>query len=354
MDTVGLRHHRWPGATSVALLGKFLCGPLADKLGGRRMFLLSLAFCAALIALFGITPYAALFAALTCAVWCAKSGGWPAMAKLVGNWYRPSEYGRVWGVLSTSSRASVVVGTFVLGGMLGFMSWEMVAVFTGVVTALLFLLCLRYLRDKPADPDFLAPRPGEEAEEDLVAPHQDSTHPLAGTKLPEALLAFAKSYRVWLICFSIMALTVLMEFLAFVPVYLQESFNLPASRASIASAVFPAGAFVAVLAGGFLYDKVSRSMRRPVFGGMLLVTVLSILALILAAGLRAVTGRELLGHARLDLSLRPVHLAGVLPADERVLGRVRRPSLGGADQLDRRCRLRCGDRVQRPRRQDRR
>jgi len=262
--------------TAGALLGKFLCGPLADVIGGRRMFLLSLVVAAALVVVFGMAPYSGLFAILTFAVWCAKSGGWPAMAKLIGNWFQPSSYGRVWGVLSTSSRASVLVGTLTLGALLNRFSWETVAMVSGGTSLLLLLLCFRYLRDKPADPESLDQDEVEQTNAHVTAPGQDNTHPLAGKTLAQALLIFAKSHRVWLICLSLMALTVLMEFLSFVPVYLQENLDLSSSRAATASAVFPAGSLLAVLIGGFLHDKVSRSRRRLVFGAMLAVAVLCI------------------------------------------------------------------------------
>jgi len=269
-----------------AILGKFLWGPLADALGGRRTFLVALVVSAAFLIAFGITRYAALFGALTFVVWCAKSGGWPAMAKLIENWYHPRKYGRVWGVLSTSSRASVVIGTLVLGGLLRVLSWQAVAVCSGAVSVLLLFLCLGFLRNGPSDPDFLVADEADEQEPEAhVALEHKLHHPLAGTTLREGLLAFASSYRVWLICLSIMALTVLMEFLTYVPLYLQGNFDLGddpiemASRAATASAAFPAGSLLGVLAGGFLFDGVSRRNRRGVLGGMLVVAVLCILGL---------------------------------------------------------------------------
>ena len=106
------------------------------------------------------------------------------------------KYGRVWGVLPTSSRASVVVGTLVLGGLLKVLSWQMVPVCSGVVSVLLLFLSFWFLQNKPSDPDFLvADEEGKEKSEAHVALEHKLHHPLAGTTLPEGLLAFAKSYR---------------------------------------------------------------------------------------------------------------------------------------------------------------
>src|SRR5262249_18055231 len=109
-------------------------------------------------------------------------------------------------------------------------------------------------------------------------------HPLDDAGLAQALLYFARSGRVWLICLSIMCTTVMMEVIGFLPLYLRETLMLSPGRAASASSVFPAGCFVALLAGGWLYDRVSRRGRAWLLGAMLSVAALCLVALLAMTG----------------------------------------------------------------------
>ena len=62
-------------------------------------------------------------------------------------------------------------------------------------------------------------------------------HHLDNASLTEALISFIKSSRFWLICISIMSLTILMAFQNFLPLYLKEVFNISPGQAGIASSV---------------------------------------------------------------------------------------------------------------------
>ena len=53
------------------------------------------------------------------------------------------------------------------------------------------------------------------------------------------------------------------------PIYLRESFGVAASDAAKASSVFPMGCLIALVGGGFLYDRVSRKGRVAMLGGTL-------------------------------------------------------------------------------------
>ncbi len=88
-----------------AMVGKLIWGPLADKIGGRLTFLIGIVLTALLVAAFGLSQNVVAFTVCSALLYCTKSSGWPGMTKIVGHWYRPSQYGRVWSILSTSSCA---------------------------------------------------------------------------------------------------------------------------------------------------------------------------------------------------------------------------------------------------------
>lgn len=257
-----------------ALVGKLVWGPLGDRIGGRPTFLLGLLLSALLVAAYGLSPGVAAFTACSFLLYGAKSGGWPGMTKLVGDWYEPAHYGRVWGILSTSSRASVVAGTLFFGWLLGRLPWRAVAFVAAGVALLILAACRFGLAGEPPARD-AAPGTGPEAR----------VHPLDGTTLAQGLKAFAASPRVRLIVVMMMALTCLMAFLDFVPVYLLEVFHLTPSQASMASSVFPVGALAGLLAATALYDRFTKERLAGVLTGTLVAATACVAGLQLLARL---------------------------------------------------------------------
>ena len=249
-----------------ALVGKLIWGPLADKIGGRLTFLIGIFVIALLATGFGLSPNVLAFAAFSFLLQGTKSGGWPAMTKLIGEWYHPKRYGAVWGILSTSSRASVVLGTLFLGWLLGKMEWRSVTFIATGVALSVFVLCYLFMQNKPKDPDFLRNDDNDDAEKALAAAKAMENrlhHPLKGTTLKQGLLAFAKSPRVWLVVIMLQLLTCLITFLDFVPIYLMEVFQQTPSKAAMASSIFPLGSLLGLFASVAFYDKLSkRDLRR--------------------------------------------------------------------------------------------
>ena len=273
-----------------AMVGKFVWGPLGDRIGGRATFLLGIVLSAALVAAFGFSPNIAAFILFSFLLYGVKSAGWPGMTKLVAEWYHPRNYGRVWSILSTSSRASVVLGSLFFGWLLNFMSWRGVAVAAGAVALVIGGLCYFTVNERPADPEFLddEPQDGADAEyaaEAAQALENKRNHPLHGLTLGGALLAFAKSTRCWLVVIMLMTLTVLMAVLDFMPLYLRQVYGLSAANATMASSVFPLGSLAGLIASIFLYDRFSRKGLRRVLSVMLLFTTGCVLMLKALPGL---------------------------------------------------------------------
>jgi sugar phosphate permease len=258
--------------TAGMVVGKLLTGAVADRLGGRRVFLSALAITATTALAFSLARSHALLCLLNFTMLLAASAGWPAMSKLIAAWYEPDRYGKVWGVVSTSSRLSSVLSTLLLGALLARVSWPHVFVVAGASTAAVAAVISVLLKGRPADVGLPAP--------DATSHEKRPPHPLDDSGLWQALLYFARSGRVWLICVSLMCTTVMMEVIGFLPLYLRETLTLPPARAASASSVFPAGCFAALLAGGWLYDRVSRNGRPWLLGVMLSIATLCLVALL--------------------------------------------------------------------------
>jgi OPA family sugar phosphate sensor protein UhpC-like MFS transporter len=243
-----------------ALTGKLVTGVLADVIGGRRLFLLAIAGMVAATMGFGVSSLPFAFAMFYCGANLAKSGGWPAMTKLIAAWFEASRLGRIWGIVSTSSRVSTILAGLLLGALLLLLDWRWLFYIAATITSLFAMGNYWLLKDHPANAGL-----------DPVA----AASPPAGTEetprqsLLETLALFSKSGQVWLICIAIMALTVQMEFVSYLPQYMADNFEIELGYAGMTTAVFAAGQLLSLLLGGWAYDRLSHHARALAFGGLL-------------------------------------------------------------------------------------
>jgi sugar phosphate permease len=254
--------------TAGAVLGKFVAGYAADRLGGRITFATGLVVCSLGIAAFSVSTSTWMFQAALFVALMAKSAGWPAMTRIVGQSFHPAEYGRVWGVLSTSSRVGTIVATFGLGILVATVSWPTLLIAVsgvGLVAALAFNSSQKSASTRLTRCQAIAPDPGEHADARTLA------HRLDGTTLKTAIGYFCMSRQFWLIVGSLAALTILWDFLFFVPLFLKETVGMSEQGASVTSSAFPLGSFISVLVGGFVFDLLSRRSTAWLMGSLLLI-----------------------------------------------------------------------------------
>jgi len=260
--------------TCGALLGKFLCGWAADKFGGKRTFTVALFVASLFVGLFSLSSTLVMFQATFFVTLMAQAAGWPSMTKIVVNWVHPKQYGRVWGILSTSSRVGTLAATFLLGTLLTWISWRgmlWAAAAAGVLIAIFYAFVMK---DRPPG---TIPRPGVNGEglEELTDTRRD--HPFDGLTLLQALPRFFCSLRFWLIAGSLMGLTILWDFLLVVPMYMQDTLGLDPAQASRAASAFPLGSLISVLAGGFVFDRLDRKTMAWVMAALLLTATCCLL-----------------------------------------------------------------------------
>jgi sugar phosphate permease len=250
--------------TAGMITGKLLTGVIADWIGGPRVFLVALSASALLTFAFGWGSSETVFASLNFVMLFAVAASWPAMAGIIRVWFPPTKYGRVWGMISTSSRLSASISLVFLGTLLTLFSWQNIFRIAGIIALCVAAFIAFYLKARPEDAGL--PSLSDERE---ANPEAGTLHPLDDKNPAEALRAFAGSRRFWLICMSIMCTTILMEFILFLPLYLSSFEGVSSAQASTGSAAFPIGCVIALIAGGFIYDGVSRKGRIGLLGGML-------------------------------------------------------------------------------------
>jgi len=254
--------------TAGTLVGKLTTGVMADRFGGRKVFLISIGFCMLATAIFGMVSKVFFFSIAFFIAMLAKSAGWPSMANLIRSWYPKFWRGRIWGILSSSSMSSSLFTSLVMGSLLLVISWRWVIASSLPIAGIFVILLFFYLKQSPTDVGLEA-MPSVDGDDNENNPN--ATHHLDNASLGKALISFLKSSRFWLICISIMSLTILMAFQSFLPLYLKEMFNLSPGKAGIASSVFPLGSMFSVVIGGFIFDKLTKKRRIFVLGGMMTV-----------------------------------------------------------------------------------
>ena len=252
--------------TAGTLVGKLTTGVMADRFGGRKVFLISIGFCMLATAIFGMVSKVFFFSIAFFIAMLAKSAGWPSMANLIRSWYPKLWRGRIWGILSSSSMSSSLFTSLVMGSLLLVISWRWVIASSLPIAGIFVILLFFYLKQSPTDVG-LETMPSVDGDDNENNPN--ATHHLDNASLGKALISFLKSSRFWLICISIMSLTILMAFQSFLPLYLKEMFNLSPGKAGIASSVFPLGSMFSVVIGGFIFDKLTKKRRIFVLGGMM-------------------------------------------------------------------------------------
>jgi len=249
-----------------AVLGKLICGYAADRFGGKLTFTVGLLMASIFVGIFGFVSDVWLFQAAFFVALMAKSAGWPSMARIIRNWFRPDQYGRVWGILSTSSRVGTMAAMFGLGSLLAWMSWRgmlWIAAGLGIVAAIAFALLLK---ERPKTSIAASHENGHE-----TGTPQSKPHPFDGTTFFEFIPRLAGSVQFWLIAASLMGLGILWDFLLMVPLFLQSTLHLSDADASRAASAFPFGSLISVLIGGYVFDKLNRRTTAWVMGFLLTI-----------------------------------------------------------------------------------
>jgi len=279
---LGLNKTMWGAilgwGTAGTLVGKLTTGIMADRFGGRRVFLISLGFCMLATGIFGMMSKVFFFSIAFSIAMLAKSAGWPSMANLIRSWFPKFWRGRIWGVLSSSSMSSSLFTSLAMGSLLLVLSWRWVIASSLPIAGAIAILLFFYLKQSPTDVGLQA-MPSVDGDDDSDNPN--NPHRLDDATLSEALTNFIQSPRFWLICISIMCLTILMAFQSFIPLYLKEIFSLSPGKAGIASSVFPLGSMFSVLIGGFIFDKLTKKKRVFVLSGMMTLATGCVVVLLL-------------------------------------------------------------------------
>jgi sugar phosphate permease len=290
--------------------GKVINGPLVDRIGGRRGFLVSLAA----VALFGAAG------ALAPGLWAltliyglnrfAGSAAWGAMVKLVPSWFGPARTGTAVAFLSLSYVAGGALATlFARQVVASGGGWRAVMGLPSLALVVIGILCSLVVQS--------GPREAAPVAADLRAREDGS--PLAATiallKRPQFVVVCALSFTVTLMreSFNTWSVDFLISIQGGAP---------SLATAALQSTGFDLAGVISIVAAGYAYDRIDPRRRRWWMAGTLAVLAGVIAVLPHAAAARPVYGAVLVGAIGLLVYGPYSLLAGALAVDSGGAGQA--------------------------------
>ncbi len=133
-------------------IGKLTTGPLADQIGGKKVFLLGMAGAILFNLLFPLHVGVLYFTVIWCLCRYFLSMGWGGIIKTIGSWYEPERHGTVMGLISINFQFGSVAASLFCGWLiaLGF-GWKGLFFIPALVVSVLFVWAALASRESPAD-----------------------------------------------------------------------------------------------------------------------------------------------------------------------------------------------------------
>lgn len=132
-------------------LSKFCGGVLSDRASAKVLFAVGLffsgIFTVALTAFQTATPFA-VFMFLQGLV---QGGGWPACAKILKQWSKPTEFASLWSALSTSMNIACSLGPLVTLYLIERARWQACFVLFGLTSLVVSVFCFFCMWNSPTD-----------------------------------------------------------------------------------------------------------------------------------------------------------------------------------------------------------
>nr|MDQ3331809.1 MFS transporter [Planctomycetota bacterium] len=304
-------------------IGKAIAGPLADRFGGRTLFLGGMIVSTfATAAAIGATNAFVIFGALWALNRFAQSIGWVALVRVVGRWFPVGRHATVMGILSLSFLLGDAFVRLVLGSVIRLgeinrdaplsilNSWPAVFGVAAGMLALIAILTAVFLRESPTDVG--VPEPPANP----INLYHDADKPTTRPSLARLLAPLLSSGLFWLVCGMSFGLTLIREtFNTWTPTYLTEAVELKVGAAALGSVLPPLGGAAAVVLAGLLSDRIGGRHGRIILPSLILLGVTLLAITTIDTQGRPVLALSLVTAAQFFLVGPYSYLAGVIALD---------------------------------------
>lgn len=264
-------------------VGKFINGPLADRIGGRKIFLVGMAGAIFWNIVFALSSTLTAFIIVWCCCRYFLSMGWGGLTKTIGNWYPRNRNGTVMGLISVNFQFGGVAATLFAGTLVAMgVSWQGIFFYPALVLTLILIWSYLTSRATPADviPGAIVSEsePGEDGKptsKPQLANYGTEEQP--SVRIILTTLLRMPIYR-QLLVFSFLTTLLRSIFLFWTPKFLFDM-GLSASAAILQSAIFPLLGVLGTLFIGWYTDHHARNGDRA----RMMWIMLSILVFCMAA-----------------------------------------------------------------------
>lgn len=258
-------------------VGKFINGPLTDRIGGRRIFFVGMAGAIFWNLIFSLSSSLTAFIVIWCFCRYFLSMGWGGMTKTIANWYPRKRYGTVMGFMSVSIQFGGVAATLFAGFLvlLG-TGWQGLFIYPALLLGCILIASLLLSKSEPAAVIAETTLAEERGASQPLARYGESAQP-GLSAIIRTLLAMPVFHMV--LIFSFLTTFLRSVFLFWTPKFLFD-IGLSASTAIIQSAIFPLLGVLGTVFIGWYTDHHSRNQDRAnLMWKMLVMLIVCLLAI---------------------------------------------------------------------------
>ena len=259
--------------------GKFINGPLADKVGGRRIFLIGMAGAIFWNLIFALSSSLTAFIIVWCMCRYFLSMGWGGLTKTIGNWYPPERNGTIMGLISVNFQFGGIAATLFAAFLVyRNVSWQGLFIYPAIVLTVIFVWSAIFSKSSPKDvlPDVTLSKGDDEKAQ--IADYGEENDPSIKVII-KALLGLP-IYR-QLLVFSFLTTMLRSVFFFWTPMFLVD-IGLNVFDSILQSAIFSfLGVLGTVLIGWYTDNYAKNGDRARTMWLMLVCLVVSLAAIAL-------------------------------------------------------------------------
>uniref|UniRef100_A0A8C7X5U3 Solute carrier family 37 member 4b n=1 Tax=Oryzias sinensis TaxID=183150 RepID=A0A8C7X5U3_9TELE len=137
--------------TMAYAISKFISGVLSDRISARWLFSIGLLVVGGINIVFSWSSAVSVFSILWFLNGLGQGCGWPPCGKVLRKWFKPSQFGTWWSVLSCSMNLAGSVGPVLVTVLLQYYNWRTILTVSGGVCAAFSFVCLAFVKNEPKD-----------------------------------------------------------------------------------------------------------------------------------------------------------------------------------------------------------
>jgi sugar phosphate permease len=258
-------------------VGKFTTGPLADKIGGKTVFLIGMAGAIVFNLLFPLNPGILWFTVIWSLCRYFLSMGWGGIMKTIGIWYEPERTGTVMGLISINFQFGGVAAALFAGWLISMgMGWDKLFTIPALVVGGVLIWSWLASKESPAHvvPGVRFGSLGARKPRLESLSHENEAH--LGFREILGTLVRVRLFR-QIVVFSFVAHLLRSTFMYWTPKILVD-LGLGNVKAAFSSAVFPLMGCLGTIFIGWYTDRFSRDGNRT---GMMTLMLAGLVACML-------------------------------------------------------------------------